>query len=93
MRKGFGKDYWRIVYEVNGQSGQALKEIILQEHTGMGVVAALVATIDVSCLLLTPASYNEVGDYSPAVSQPGVVFVSVICKGDRGHPLSLDRGT
>ena len=53
--------------EVARQAGEdkELKDLILAEHTGIGVVAALIATISVSCLLLSPSSYNPVSRTSP----------------------------
>ena len=53
------KEYWGAIAASCG-GDKELKDIILSEHAGVGVVAALIATISVSCLLLTPASYNPV---------------------------------
>ena len=41
--------YWDKVYVLNGSDGQKLKDIVLSEHTGMGVVAGLVPSRFLAC--------------------------------------------
>lgn len=69
------KEYWTRVSKMNG-GGKGLKQIILSEHTGMGVVSALVATIIVSLLMLSPNSYNEDNFYN---DQASIVYLILLC--------------
>ena len=55
-----GKAYWEEVWIQHDRDEKQLKEMILSENTGIGVVAALIATISVSALLVAPATYNQV---------------------------------
>lgn len=53
------KHYWVQVYKGIGNDGDKLRDLIVGEHTGMGVTAALVLTIAVGCLSFAGADYKH----------------------------------
>ena len=68
--------YWSRIAKMNG-GGKGLKDIILSEHTGMGVVSALVATIVVSLMIVAPSSYSQDNLYNDPASILYFVLLSL----------------
>lgn len=56
--------YWQMVYKGLGSDDEKMRQLLLNEHSGMGVVAALLATMDVTCLMFTPTSYRADNAYN-----------------------------
>ena len=65
-------DHWKHVYRAHGSDDKLVKEIILNEHAGMSVVAALVATINAALLLMKPDDFLPTNSFNK-----GAQFIAV----------------
>jgi hypothetical protein len=72
--------FWENVHHnVGGDEG--LKNLVLSEHTGMGVVAALVLTIAAAGFLVSPSSYKPENLHNEAMDflLTGSLSIAFIC--------------
>ena len=69
--------HWALVHDCNGRSDEKVKEIILNEHTGMGVVAALVAAINVTVLLVKASDFLPSNTFNEAANACAVVLLYI----------------
>lgn len=69
------KRYWTAVYRNLGSSGERLRSHIVAEQSGIGIVAALVATIAVGMLMLKPTDFLVTNQYSTEVAYAYVVLL------------------